>query len=203
MSYFQDLGILSFIGIALLLFFFLSFFIKKENLLTRTQRISYQNLKLEVTLNILVFLAGALFLYLDYENNYQKLHGQYRARSAELRDSVMELQNYARFLREESARKEKTQYEFLIRLTPVAGRYPEPEELECKYKETSRAPLKRAEIENSDFGGSEGTYKVILQNIEQFSTVPYIQVLDRRGNKWTSGENIEIRPPLVELNLQK
>ena len=73
MGFLTELGPLSYIGVALIIFFIASFFIKKQNLLTKPQVVQYQSLKLEVTLNILVFLAGLIFLYLDYTNNYQKL----------------------------------------------------------------------------------------------------------------------------------
>ncbi len=202
MDYFKELGPLSYIGAGLIIFFILSFFINKQNILTKPQVVQYQSLKLEVTLNILVFFAGLLFLYLDYNNNYQKLSSKYSGDTGNYKDSLKTLGEKYQLLNDEYSRKEKINFEFLIKLTPISGRFPEPSELECNYKETSRAPLKRAVIENSDYGGSEGTYKVVIYDIEKFSTIPYIEVIDKKKNKWTSEDNLEIRPPLVTLILK-
>jgi len=202
MGFFTELGPLSYIGAALIIFFIASFFIKKQNLLTKPQVVQYQSLKLEVTLNILVFLAGLIFLYLDYTNNYQKLNSRYSGETTGYRDSLQMMRNSFKMLNEEYSKKEKINFEFLIRLTSVSGSYPLVSDLECSYKETSRAPLKRAEIENSDYGGSDGTYKVMIYDIGRFSTVPYIEVRDKKNNKWTSEENLDIRPPVVDLILK-
>jgi hypothetical protein len=201
MGYFEKLGPLSYIGIALILFFIISFFIKKENVLTRPQTVQYQSLKLEVTLNILVFLAGLVFLFIEYNNNYQVLNTRYSGETRRLADSLREVRGSFQTYINETSKKEKITFEFLIRLDTFGGSFPEPSELQCSYKETESAPLKKAVVDNNDYGGSEGTYKVVIYDIERFSTIPYIKVDYKNTHSWVSEENVYIRPPLVELKL--
>jgi hypothetical protein len=195
-----SIGPLSYAGIALIVFFILSFFFKNQNILTKTQTVQYQNLKLEVTLNILVFIAGIAFLYFDYSSNYQKLQGRFQEKV----DTLHSLENKNKQLVEDLQSIKTITYDFLIRLEPIdsATTFPEPSDLECYYKETNNTPRQQAVVSESN--GAEGTYKVTIIDIQDKYTIPFLEIIDKnKKTRWTIEDNIEIRPPLVDLFLKK
>ena len=200
------IGPLSYVGLVLILFFILSFFIKQQNILTKIQKIEYQNIKLEITLNILVFIAGLLFLYFDYTKNYQELNDKYSTAQQNVRDTVKSVTTENEKLKDALARIETVNYEFEVRLAPVdaSNNFPEASDLECYYKETKKTPRRKALIDQSA-GGEEGTYKIFLFNINKsVADIPILEIKDRKGNVWgwDDQDNITIIPPLINLNLK-
>lgn len=73
MTYFKELGILSYVGAILILLFIISIFLKKDFPLFKSEKIQYDKLKLDISWNILVLLLGIFLLYFEYNNNYNKL----------------------------------------------------------------------------------------------------------------------------------
>ena len=204
MDHLLMIGPLSYVGLVLILFFIVSFFIKQQNVLTKIQKIEYQNIKLEITLNILVFIAGLLFLYFDYTKNYDELNNKYATDVVNKVDSIRRDRDN---LKEALGRIETTNYEFDVRLAPIdaSNNFPEPSDLECYYKETEKSLKKKAFIDQSA-GGEEGTYKILLFNINKaVADIPILEIKDRKGNVWgwDDEDNITIIPPLINLDLKR
>jgi len=206
MYYLFIIGPLSYIGIALIVFFIISFFIKKENILAKTQRIEYQNIKLEITLNILVFIAGILLLYFDYNNNYHVLDNKYSAEKKHIEDSLALVIKEKENIKYDFAKIARVNYEFEVRLMGIdsSENFPEASDLECYYKETSVTEEKKAFIDKST-GGAPGVFKVLIFNVSQIADIPILRIKDRKGNEWgwTSDDQIKINPPQIDVELKK
>jgi hypothetical protein len=205
MLYLLIIGPLSYIGIALILFFIISFFIKKENILAKTQRLEYQNIKLEITLNILVFIAGLLLLYFDYNNNYRDLRKRYDAEKKAIKDTLASVMKEKDYIKANLTKIEKVNYEFEVRLQPIdtSEIFPEASDLECYYKETSVTDEKKALIDKPN-GGAPGVFKILIYNVSQIADIPVLRIKDRKGNEWgwTRDEQIKINPPQIDVELK-